>query len=134
MENELIKYSLVIQTFEDILLARRKARDFMEEYHFTTLDQTKFITALSELLRNVIIHAKEGSMHLNVFKESGKCGIKCTISDHGPGINDINLAMKEGYSTVGSLGLGLGGAKNLSDAFNITSGATGTKIEILKWQ
>jgi serine/threonine-protein kinase RsbT len=135
MENEIRKYELAINTFEDVLLARRKAREIMDQYKFTTLDQTKFITAISELLRNVIIHAGNGTLIFRVISVSERMGVKCVITDQGPGIIDINQALTEGFSTVGSLGLGLGGAKKLSDDFVISSTPQkGTTVEIIKWK
>lgn len=128
-------YHLKINTFEDVLIARKRARDLMEEHRFTTLDQTKFITAISELLRNVLIHAGNGDFNMSILDNLDKFGIKCIISDQGPGIKDIDKAMVEGYSTVGSLGLGLGGAKKLSDDFFISSKTNeGTTVSIIKWR
>lgn len=128
-------YYLKINTFEDVLIARKRARDLMEEHRFTTLDQTKFITAISELLRNVLIHAGNGDFNLSVLDNLDKFGIRCIISDQGPGIKDLDRAMVEGYSTVGSLGLGLGGAKKLSDDFHISSKINeGTTVSIIKWR
>jgi serine/threonine-protein kinase RsbT len=134
-ESESQVCDLSINTFEDLLIARKKSRLIMETNHFSTLDQTKFITAISELLRNALIHAGKGIVKLSIINESNKAGIKCTISDNGPGIPNIPLAMTEGYSTVGSLGLGLSGAKKLSDEFSISSTVNvGTTIQIIKWR
>ncbi|MCP5501028.1 MAG: anti-sigma regulatory factor [Leptospiraceae bacterium] len=123
-----------INTFEDVLLARKKARDIMDKYGFPVLEQTKFITAISELVRNVIIHAKDGKMVILSLSSGTKKGIKCIVSDKGPGIKNLNQALTEGFSTVGSLGLGLVGAQKLSDDFNIKSQVSiGTEVIIIKW-
>lgn len=129
------EHNIPINTFEDVLIARKKARELMDYHKFSTLDQTKFITAISELLRNVIIHAGSGKFQLSISETGGTFLVKCIVSDKGPGIKDINKALKEGYSSVGSLGLGLSGAKNLSDEFSITSSPeTGTIVQIIKWR
>jgi len=126
---------LAINTFEDLLIARKKARLLMEMNHFSILNQTKFITAISELLRNALIHASKGNAKFSIIDNSNKIGIKATISDNGPGIQNIPLSMTEGYSTVGSLGLGLSGSKQLSDDFSISSTVgVGTTVQIIKWK
>lgn len=124
---------MAINTFEDVLISRKKTREIMEKLKFPILEQTKFITAISEVVRNVVIHAKDGQYIVLDMSRSGKVGIKCIVSDKGPGIKDVNKALSEGYSTVGSLGLGLAGAQNLSDSFDIRSGSSGTTIEVTKW-
>ncbi len=107
----------------------------MEINRFSVLDQTKFITAISELLRNTLIHATKGDAKFSIVDRGSKIGIKATISDKGPGIQNIPLSMTEGYSTVGSLGLGLSGAKQLSDDFSISSTVdVGTTVQIIKWK
>lgn len=126
---------LSINTFEDLLIARKKARLLMEINHFSILNQTKFITAISELLRNALIHATKGNAKFSIIEKSNKIGIKAFISDNGPGIQNISLSMTEGYSTVGSLGLGLSGAQKLSDDFSISSTVdVGTNVQIIKWK
>lgn len=134
-ESSDLLHSVIIHTFDDVLNARKKAREILDSYQYSTLDQTKFITAISELLRNVIIHAGKGQIDFHRISKSNSVGIRCVVSDSGPGISDVTKAMMEGYSSVGSLGLGLSGAKNLSDDFKINSTpGSGTTIQITKWK
>lgn len=123
---------IYVGSYEDIILARQKIRFITQDLSFSLLDQTRIITAVSELGRNIVVHAKEG--HISVFKLSGKEGIRIIFQDNGPGISNISKAMESGFSTVGSLGLGLSGSKNLSDEFDIKSiPGKGTTITIIKW-
>lgn len=125
-----------VNNYEDVILARQKVRELMAEMKFSLLDQTRVVTAVSELTRNMIVHAGKGQMTIVRYDNEGnRTGFKCIFEDHGPGISDLDLAMKEGYSTVNSLGLGLGGAKKLCRNFRIQSTpGKGTKIEIVEWK
>ena len=117
---------------EDIVMARQKVRDIAVEMGFSLLDQTRIVTAVSELARNVVVHAQSGEM--TVFQPTERPGLRIVFEDKGPGIADIARAMQDSYSSVGSLGLGLQGAKRLSDAMEITSTpGQGTCITITKW-
>jgi serine/threonine-protein kinase RsbT len=117
---------------EDIVMARQKVRDIAVEMGFSLLDQTRIVTAVSELARNVVVHAQSGTM--TVFVPAERPGLRIVFQDKGPGIEDISRAMQDSYSSVGSLGLGLQGAKRLSDAMEITSTpGKGTCIAITKW-
>jgi serine/threonine-protein kinase RsbT len=123
---------IYVGSYEDIILARQKIRVITQELSFSLLDQTRIITAVSELGRNIVVHAKEGN--ISVYKLSGREGIKIIFQDIGPGMSDIGKAMEPGFSTTGSLGLGLSGSKNLSDEFDIKSiPGRGTTITIIKW-
>jgi serine/threonine-protein kinase RsbT len=129
-DNKII--GIYVGSYEDIILARQKIRIIIQEAGFSLLDQTRIITAVSELGRNIVVHAKEG--HISVFKLSGREGIKIIFQDNGPGIPNISKAMEAGFSTVCSLGLGLSGSKKLSDEFDIKSiPGKGTTITIIKW-
>lgn len=124
---------VLINSDEDVILARQKVRTFAQEMGFSLLDQTRIVTAVSELGRNIVMHAKEGIVR--IYNSEERPGIKIVFEDHGPGIPDINKAMEEGYSTVGSLGLGLKGAKRLVDEFVIKSSpGKGTTVTIVKWK
>jgi serine/threonine-protein kinase RsbT len=118
----------------DIVQARNAAREYARDLGFKMVDQTRIATAVSELTRNVIRYADEGEMIIKTVQAGGQTGLEITVSDRGPGIEDIELSMQDGYSTSGSLGKGLGGAKRLMDDFAITSvPGYGTTIIIRKW-
>jgi serine/threonine-protein kinase RsbT len=117
---------------EDIVLARQQVRDISAEMGFSLLDQTRIVTAVSELARNVVVHAHSGFM--SVFQPLERPGLRIVFQDQGPGIEDVAKAMQDSYSSVGSLGLGLQGAKRLTDAMEISSvPGKGTVITITKW-
>lgn len=129
------KVDLPVVTFEEVILARQKVRKLMEQLGFPLLAQTRIVTAVSELARNMVIHAHEGSMTAMKVEKGRTVGIQCVFQDKGPGIADINQAMKEGYSSTNSLGLGLSGSKKLCNEFHITSTpGRGTKITITEWR
>jgi serine/threonine-protein kinase RsbT len=117
---------------EDVIHARQKIRSLSQEMGFSMLEQTRLITAVSELARNIVVHVGEG--RVSVYREEERKGIRVVFEDNGPGIPVIAKAMEEGYSTVGSLGLGLKGSKRLVDEFDIKSEpGKGTRVEIVKW-
>lgn len=122
-----------ISSTEGIVAAREKARDLARELGFRVFDQTRIATAVSELARNIYQFAGEGHVILCEVQGSRR-GLRIVFEDNGPGINDVEMALRNGYSTAGSLGLGLPGAKRLSDEFEIESElGKGTKITITKW-
>jgi serine/threonine-protein kinase RsbT len=117
---------------EDVILVRQVVKARSAEIGFNLLDQTRITTAVSELARNMVIHAGRGTV--SIFLKAGREGIKLVFEDKGPGIPDIDKALESGFSTIGSMGLGMGGAKMLSDEFEITSTpGTGTTISYIKW-
>ncbi len=124
-----------LSSYEDIILARQKVKVMMQAMGFSMLAQTRIMTAVSELARNVVIHAGRGTMSVyEMIKTNKTKGVKCIFEDQGPGIQDIEQAMKEGFSTAKSLGLGLGGAKKLCNEFHIDSVAgKGTTVAITEW-
>ncbi|MBF0202553.1 MAG: anti-sigma regulatory factor [Desulfamplus sp.] len=137
MKTESCKSDLTIpiNSYEDVILARQRVRELMSRMKFSLLDQTRVVTAVSELSRNIIVHAGKGRMILKSYDEVGRRGFKCIFEDKGPGIADISMAMKEGFSTTRSLGLGLGGSKKLCSHFSIDSApGKGTKVEIAEWK
>jgi serine/threonine-protein kinase RsbT len=124
-----------IRTPEQVNAARKVVQDRAVRLGFGTLERTKFVTAASELARNALVHGGGGTMALVELKENGRVGLQLQFEDRGPGIADLSLAMKDGYSTARSLGLGLGGAKRLVNEFEISSSATeGTRVRIVQWK
>jgi serine/threonine-protein kinase RsbT len=117
----------------DIVLARQQGRNLAAELGASLSDLTLIATAISELARNIVTYAKRGEIVLSVV-EGSRRGIRIVASDQGPGIPDVNLAMRDGYSTGGGLGLGLPGAKRLMDEFSIVSEiGKGTVVSMTKW-
>lgn len=123
-----------IQTEWDIVAARQLGRNVAKELGFGIVDQARITTAISELARNIFIYADKGTVCIEKIYEKGHAGLRIVAVDNGPGINDIRLAMEDGYSTSGGLGAGLPGVKRLMDEFHIVSShATGTEINAIKW-
>jgi serine/threonine-protein kinase RsbT len=119
---------------EDIVRARHMARQWALDSCFKLVDQTKFVTAVSELARNTLIYGKGGSMLLEAVQKGPGKGLRATFEDNGPGIPNIEQALQNGFTTGGGLGLGLGGAKRLSDEFEIVSKpGEGTRITVARW-
>jgi serine/threonine-protein kinase RsbT len=102
---------------------------------FNLVDQTKIVTAASELARNTLLHGGGGRASIEVLLDTGGAGLKLTFIDEGPGIPDIALAMRDGYTSKNGMGLGLGGAKRLSNEFEIDSTpGQGTRVAIVRWK
>ncbi|HZH49142.1 MAG TPA: anti-sigma regulatory factor [Nitrospira sp.] len=126
---------IALRSVDDIIKARQLVRESAIAQGLSLVDQTKLITAASELARNTLVHGGGGDMQLEVLNDGARRGVRVTFSDQGPGIPDIALAMKDGYSTRGGLGLGLGGTKRLVNEFDIESlPGKGTKVTILRWR
>jgi serine/threonine-protein kinase RsbT len=124
-----------LRTSEQVVIARQAVRQRAVEIGFSLVDQTKIVTAASELGRNTMQHGGGGQMLVEVISDGIRKGVRLIFEDTGPGIADIALAMKDGYSTGGGLGLGLSGAKRLSNEFAITSApGAGTRIVITRWK
>ena len=118
----------------DIVKIRKILRQFVKDIGFGVADVVKVVTSASELARNVYRYAGEGSLYYRKIVENQRTGIELVFQDSGPGINDLDLAMSDGYSTSGSLGLGLPGAKRLMDEMEVeTEVDFGTKITVRKW-
>ena len=118
----------------DIVSVRRRVRDTALRLGFTLVDQTKVVTAASELARNTLIHGGGGEMELTTLN-GPRVGIRLTFQDKGPGIADIGLALRDGFTTGSGLGLGLGGAKRLVNEFDISSRmGQGTTVTITRWK
>jgi serine/threonine-protein kinase RsbT len=121
---------------KDIVTARQRGRAMAAKIGFSSTDQISIATAISELSRNIVEYAREGEIVLAMVRahENGQSGIQIIARDNGPGISDVGLAMKDGYSTSRSLGLGLPGTKRLMDDFEIDSKpGKGTRVTIRKW-
>ena len=118
----------------DILTARQRGRAMAAEVGFSSSNLTLIATAISELARNILLYARRGEIVLSRLEENGRPGIAVKARDDGPGIPDVNLAMRSGYSTSGSLGLGLPGVQRLMDEFVIVSEPRkGTIVTAKKW-
>lgn len=126
---------LAIRSPEDIVHMRREVREHAVRQGFSLVEQTKVVTAASELARNIINYGGGGEMILQPLTDGLRKGLKLAFVDQGPGIADIELAMKDGYTTGGGMGLGLGGAKRLSSEFHIESRVgAGTRVTITRWK
>ena len=118
----------------DVVCARQKARELAAALGFSTTDQTLVATAISEVARNIVCYAGNGTVLLQAVEENGRRGLLIVADDRGPGIENMELAMRDGYSTGKSLGLGLPGAKRLVDSFELRSvPGAGTTITMRKW-
>jgi serine/threonine-protein kinase RsbT len=126
--------SISIMREQDVILFRNRVKEYAVRIKMGLVNQTKLITAASELVRNQLKYANGGEVLLEIVSKGIANGVKLTFSDNGPGIADIPLAMKDGFSTGSSLGLGLPGARRLVNEFTITSEVNkGTKVTIIKW-
>jgi serine/threonine-protein kinase RsbT len=124
-----------IRSAEDVVGVRRVVREWALGVGFSLVDQTKIVTAASELARNVIVHGGGGSLRLEALNDEARRGLRLVFEDQGPGIADVARALKDGFSTGGGLGLGLGGAKRLSNEFEIESRpGAGTRVAITRWK
>lgn len=120
---------------QDVVPFRNRVKEQAIRIGMSLVNQTKLITAASELVRNMIRYAGQGEVRIEVVSKGREAGIRLTFSDNGPGIADINLAMQDGYSTGRSLGLGLPGTRRLVNEFDIKSTVgQGTTVTILKWK
>jgi len=126
--------SLPIIADDDIVRVRQRVRDWAISLGFSLVDQTKLVTAASELARNTLIYGKGGTLTLEAVVNERKRGLRLTFEDRGPGIADISLALKDGYTTGHGLGLGLSGSRRLAHDFSIDSQVgEGTRIVIARW-
>jgi serine/threonine-protein kinase RsbT len=124
-----------IKNSSDVVLARQKVRQWAMEMKFTLVDQTKLVTAASELARNALEHGKGGHMVIEKVANLAKDGLKLVFEDQGPGIPDIEVALRDGYTSGGGMGLGLGGSKRLVNDFQIESEpGKGTRITVVRWK
>jgi serine/threonine-protein kinase RsbT len=123
-----------VRTGQDIVRVRQVVRQWAVELKFSLVDQTKIVTAASELARNTLDHGGGGDVLVESLVDGPRPGLRLTFEDKGPGIPDLERAMKEGFTTGGGLGLGLSGAKKLSNQFDIASKVgEGTRVTITRW-
>jgi serine/threonine-protein kinase RsbT len=126
---------LPLQNSSDVVVARQKVRQWAIELRFSLVDQTKLVTAASELARNALDHGRGGQMTIEVVNGAARSGLKLTFEDNGPGIPDIEMALRDGFTTGAGMGLGLGGSKRLVNDFSIESEAgKGTRITVVRWK
>ena len=124
-----------ISNSSDVVLARQKVRQWAAELKFSLVDQTKLVTAASELARNTLDHGKGGGMTLELLEDAGRQGLRLSFEDRGPGIADINAALRDGFTTGNGMGLGLGGSKRLVNDFEIVSKlGEGTRVVVIRWK
>jgi serine/threonine-protein kinase RsbT len=127
--------TLPIRTSEDIVRMRQAVRERAVAQGFSLVDQTKIVTAASELARNTLDYGGGGEVELVVLANGSRSGLRLSFVDRGPGIADIETALRDGYTSGHGLGLGLGGAKRLSNEFTIDSKpGQGTRVTITRWK
>lgn len=119
----------------DVVLARQRVRQWSVDLKFSLVDQTKLVTAASELARNALDHGQGGSMTVESLSNGSRTGLRLVFEDEGPGIADIDQALKDGFSTGSGMGLGLGGSKRLVNEFSIESEVgKGTRVAVIRWR
>jgi serine/threonine-protein kinase RsbT len=124
-----------IHSSEDVVRVRQLTRERAVAQGFSLVDQTKLVTAASELARNTLEYGGGGEVSVETLNDGSRKGVRLTFSDRGPGIENIDLALKDGYTTGNGLGLGLSGAKRLSNEFEIDSKpGEGTRVMIARWR
>ncbi len=126
---------LPLKNSNDIVLARQKVRQWAIDLRFSLVDQTKLVTAASELARNTLDYGKGGAMTIETLNSGARSGLRLTFEDQGPGIPDIQQAMRDGFTSGSGMGLGLGGSKRLVNEFNIESEVgKGTRVTVARWR
>lgn len=124
-----------LQSEPDIVLARQRVRKLAQELGYGLIDQTKLVTAASELARNAVKYGGGGNMYIDVLVDGGRSGLQLRFEDEGPGIPDVALAMTDGWSSGGGLGMGLSGAKRLVHDFQLdTEPGRGTRVSVTRWR
>ena len=124
-----------VRSDHDVVTVRRMVREWAIEAGFSLVDQTKIITAASELARNAIEHGGGGSLLILALNEGGRRGLRLIFEDQGPGIADLELALRDGYTSGGGLGLGLGGSRRLVHEFDVQSKpGEGTRVSVTRWK
>jgi serine/threonine-protein kinase RsbT len=130
-----VEERIAIESDSDVVTARQRARALAAELELTSTDQTLLATAISEVARNITTYATRGEVLLSIVRDNGgREGIRVVARDDGPGIDNIELALQDGYTSGGGLGLGLPGARRLVDEFEIESAPSeGTTVTLVKW-
>ena len=125
---------IAIESDADVVTARQRARALAVGLEMPTTDQTLLATAISEIARNITAYAQRGEVRIEVIHDGGRRGIRVVAVDKGPGIDDVERALTDGFTTGGGLGLGLPGARRLVDEFDIqTAPGEGTRVTLVKW-
>src|SRR5580658_7769680 len=123
-----------LKSDHDIVLARQMVRRAAQQIGLSLVDQTKLVTAASELARNALVYGRGGVMIMEIIENGGRRGVRLTFADQGPGIANLELALTDGWTSGSGLGMGLSGARRLVNEFEIESSATtGTKVTIVRW-
>ena len=124
-----------VRSEDEVVRVRQLAREWAVSLGFGLVDQTKIVTAASELARNTVIYGGGGTVRLQALNDGARRGLCLTFEDKGPGIPDLPLALKDGYSTGTGLGLGLSGARRLMSEFEIQSApGQGTRVTVIRWK
>lgn len=127
--------TLPIRSEEDVVRVRHAVRKVAVDVKLSLVEQTKIVTAASELARNTLIHGGGGGARVERIELGGRVGVRLTFEDQGPGIPDVTRALQDGFTTGGGLGLGLGGAKRLMSDFAVQSSpGHGTRVVVTKWK
>jgi serine/threonine-protein kinase RsbT len=127
--------SVSIRSSEDIVLVRQRVREMALSLAFGLVDQTKIVTAASEIARNTLDYGKGGTATIEALEDGIKRGLRLTFQDSGPGIPDVEMALRDGYTTGSGMGLGLGGSRRLVHEFEIESHVgRGTRVTIVRWR
>lgn len=127
--------TLSVTANDAVVSVRQAVREFAVEARLSLVDQTKLVTAASELARNMVVYGGGGEVTLEQLDNDGRAGVRVTFEDHGPGIADIDQAMRDGFTSGNGLGLGLGGSKRLVQDFYLRSEVgKGTTITIVRWK
>jgi serine/threonine-protein kinase RsbT len=125
---------VVVNSVGDIVTARQKGRELAQELGFSATDATLIATAISELARNIVLYAREGTIAIETRRDAGRPGLMVTAQDEGPGIRDVQRALMGGYTTSGGMGLGLAGVRRIMDGMDVESKlGKGTTVTITKW-
>jgi len=127
--------SLPLRSQDDVVIARQMTRTWAIDAGLNLVEQTKVVTAASELARNTVIYGGGGTLQIELIENGDRRGLRLTFEDQGPGIPDVASAMKDGFTTGNGLGLGLGGAKRLASEFEIASEiGKGTRVTVVRWK
>jgi serine/threonine-protein kinase RsbT len=127
--------TIAVRSSGEVVGVRHLVRRYAVELGFTLIEQTKIVTAASELARNMVDYGRGGTMTAEALEQGGRKGLRLIFEDQGPGIPDVSIALRDGYTTGSGMGLGLGGAKRLSNEFDIrTAPGEGTCVTITRWR
>jgi len=133
--NDRLGEALPLHSDEDVVRARQATRTWALDLGFSLVEQTKIVTAASELARNTVLQGGGGTLRLELASDGGRRGLRMTFEDLGPGIADVQLALRDGYTTGTGLGLGLGGARRLMSEMTVASRlGEGTTISAVRWK